>query len=217
MTQRARPTATYILIIINIVVYLLMTIAGGSENTAVLIGFGAKVNQLIVNGQWWRLFTPMFIHIGLQHIVLNMVTLYFIGLQIEALFGKWRFVLLYLISGLGGNIASFVFSPSISAGASTSIFGLFGAFLMLGESFRQNPYIKATAKQFLILVILNLGLGFTGIDIAGHLGGLLAGFLTAYVVGVPNFGEIPTNKKVLSGITLAIIYVILAVAGFKQY
>src|SRR5699024_1845610 len=139
MTQRARPTATYILIIINIVVYLLMTIAGGSENTAILIGFGAKVNQLIVNGQWWRLFTLMFIHIGLLHIVLNMVTLYFIGLQIQDLFGEWRFVLLYLISGLCGIIARFVFSPSISAGASTSIFGLIGAFLMLGESFRHHP------------------------------------------------------------------------------
>ena len=111
MTRKQRPSATYFLIIINIIVYLLMTVAGGSENTNVLVFFGAKVNQLIGQGEWWRLFTPMFIHIGLQHIVLNMVTLYFIGLQIEAVFGKWRFVILYLISGLGGNIASFVFSP----------------------------------------------------------------------------------------------------------
>ncbi|GAW64609.1 membrane-associated serine protease [Ligilactobacillus acidipiscis DSM 15836] len=217
MTRKQRPSATYFLIIINIIVYLLMTVAGGSENTNVLVFFGAKVNQLIGQGEWWRLFTPMFIHIGLQHIVLNMVTLYFIGIQIEAVFGKWRFVILYLISGLGGNIASFVFSPSISAGASTSIFGLFGAFLMLGESYRQNPYIRATAKQFLILVILNLGLGFTGIDIAGHIGGLLAGFLTAYVLGTPNLEKIPTNKKILAGAALVIIYGILAVAGFKQY
>lgn len=217
MTHRRRPSATYFLIIINIIVYLLMTVAGGSENTAVLVAFGAKVNQLIAQGDWWRLFAPMFIHIGLQHIVLNMVTLYFIGLQIEAIFGKWRFVLLYLISGLGGNIASFVFSPSISAGASTSIFGLFGAFLMLGESYRQDPYIRATAKQFLILVILNLGLGFTGIDIAGHLGGLLAGFLAAYVLGTPGLGKIPLNKKVFAGAALIIIFGILSVAGFKQY
>lgn len=217
MTRKQRPSATYFLVIINIIVYLLMTVAGGSENTNVLVAFGAKVNQLIGQGEWWRLFTPMFIHIGLQHIVLNMVTLYFIGLQIEAVFGKWRFVILYLISGLGGNIASFVFSPSISAGASTSIFGLFGAFLMLGESYRQNLYIRATAKQFLILVILNLGLGFTGIDIAGHIGGLLAGFLTAYVLGAPNLEKIPTNKKILAGAALVIIYGILAIAGFKQY
>ena len=69
----------------------------------------------------------------------------------------------------------------------------------------------------MILVILNLGLGFTGIDIAGHIGGLLAGFLTAYVLGTPNLEKIPTNKKILAGAALVIIYGILAVAGFKQY
>ena len=214
--MRKRPTATYILLIINISVYLLMTVAGGSENTGVLLAFGAKVNFLIAQGQWWRLFNPMFIHIGLEHLVLNMVTLYFIGLQIETLFGKWRFVTLYLLSGLGGNIASFAFSPGISAGASTSIFGLFGAFLMLGESFRDNPYIRATAKQFLLLVILNLGLGLRGIDIAGHIGGLLAGFLAAYVIGVPNIGRVPVNKKVLAGCALLIIFGLLTVVGFQH-
>ncbi|GKS80918.1 rhomboid family intramembrane serine protease [Ligilactobacillus pabuli] len=214
--MRKRPTATYILLIINISVYLLMTVAGGSQNTGVLLAFGAKVNFLIAQGQWWRLFNPMFIHIGLEHLVLNMVTLYFIGLQIETLFGKWRFVTLYLLSGLGGNIASFAFSPGISAGASTSIFGLFGAFLMLGESFRDNPYIRATAKQFLLLVILNLGLGLRGIDIAGHIGGLLAGFLAAYVIGVPNIGRVPVNKKVLAGCALLIIFGLLTVVGFQH-
>ncbi len=215
MNMRKRPTATYCLIIINIAVFLAMTVAGGTENTQVLVEFGAKVNPLIVQGQWWRLFNPMFIHIGLEHIVLNMVTLYFIGLEIESLFGKWRFVALYLISGLGGNIASFVFSAGISAGASTSIFGLFGAFLMLGESYRHDPYIKATAKQFLILVLLNLGLGFSGIDIAGHIGGLFAGFLLAYVVDAPYLGRTPFHKRILAGATLLIIYGILLVAGFK--
>lgn len=214
--MRKRPTATYILLIINISVYLLMTVAGGSQNTGVLLAFGAKVNFLIAQGQWWRLFNPMFIHIGLEHLVLNMVTLYFIGLQIETLFGKWRFVTLYLLSGLGGNIASFAFSPGISAGASTSIFGLFGAFLMLGESFRDNPYIRATAKQCLLLVILNLGLGLRGIDIAGHIGGLLAGFLAAYVIGVPNIGRVPVNKKVLAGCALLIIFGLLTVVGFQH-
>lgn len=214
--MRKRPTATYILIIINISVYLLMTIAGGSQNTGVLLAFGAKVNFLVAQGQWWRLVNPMFIHIGLEHLILNMVTLYFIGLQIETLFGKWRFVTLYLLSGLGGNIASFVFSPGISAGASTSIFGLFGAFLMLGESFRDNPYIRATARQFLLLVVLNLGLGLRGIDLAGHLGGLLAGFLAAYVIGVPNIGRVPVNKKVLAICALLIIFGLLTVVGFQH-
>lgn len=217
MSGRKRPTATIGLIIINIIVYLLMTIAGGSQAPSVLLKFGAKYGPLIAQGEWWRLFNPMFMHIGLQHIVLNMVTLYFIGMQIEEIFGKWRFVSLYLLSGIGGNIASFAFSPGLSAGASTSIFGLFGAFLMLGESFRQNAYIRATARQFLILVILNLGLGFTGIDIAGHLGGLAAGFLTAYVLEAPRLGKVPWHKRLSAFAALIIIYVLLTVAGFKTY
>lgn len=216
MNRRGRPLVTYTLIGLNVIVYLAMTFLGGSQNTLLLVAFGAKVNPLIIQGQWWRLLSPMFIHIGLEHLVLNIVTLYFIGLQIEALFGKWRFLTIYLVSGLGGNIASFAFSPSISAGASTAIFGLFGAFLMLGESFREEPYIRATAKQFLILVILNLGLGFTGIDIAGHLGGLLAGFLMAYVTAVPKWGRIPLVKRTVAGSTLVFIYVILTVVGFQH-
>ena len=173
--QIKRPLVTISLIVANIVVYILMTVAGGSTNPLVLIKFGAKVNEYILMGQWWRLITPVFIHIGLTHIVVNMVTLYFIGMQIEYLFGASRYLLIYLVSGLCGNIASFVFNPdSVSAGASTALFGLFGAYLMLGEAFRENVYIRLMSRQFLALVILNIAFGFFGnIDLAGHLGGRL--------------------------------------------
>ena len=115
-----------------------------------------------------------------------MVTLYFLGMQIEYLFGPWRFLVIYLVSGICGNSASFAFTPAISAGASTALFGLFGAYLMLGESFRNDPYIRTIAKQFLVLVVLNLLSDLTGsIDLWGHLGGLIGGFLLGYVVGAP--------------------------------
>ncbi|WP_439794965.1 rhomboid family intramembrane serine protease [Secundilactobacillus kimchicus] len=144
MQQRFRqfvsgPYVTISLIALMVIVYLLMTAAGGAGNPQVLMAFGAKINVLIDAGQWWRLVTPMFLHLSFEHILLNMVTLYFLGLQIEALFGHWRFLILFVVSGIGGNLASFAFDPNaLSAGASTAIFGLFGAFLMLGEAFRQT-------------------------------------------------------------------------------
>lgn len=213
-----KPYITYGLIFINVIVFFLMTLLGGSENVSVLVAFGAKVNNLIIEGQWWRFITPMFIHIGFEHILLNMITLYFIGIQIESFFGSGRFLIIYLVSGICGNIASFTFNPTaLSAGASTALFGLFGAFLMLGESFRENPYIRAMSRQFLLLVILNVIFGFSSnVDLAGHLGGLCAGFLTAYIVGVPMIGKVPVTKRIVSLLTLVFVSGLLLVMGFKM-
>lgn len=216
--EKKRPYITISLIVINVIVYLLMTIAGGSTNPNILLEFGAKDNALIAAGQIWRLFTPMFLHIGFQHIVLNMVTLYFLGAQIEYIFGPVRFLIIYLVSGIGGNIASFAFNSALSAGASTALFGLFGAYLALGESFRDNPYIHAVAKQFLVLVILNLIGDLSGsIDLWGHIGGLVSGFLLAYLVGVPNLGKIPMHKRILAGIVLAMLFVVIYLTGMKTF
>ena len=151
--------------------------------------------------------TPGFVHIGLTHLVVNSVTLYFIGMYIENLFGHWRFLAIYLVSTLMGNLASAVFLPqSISAGASTGIFGLFGAFLMLGLAFWDEPAIHSLAHQFLILVLLNLGTDILvpGIDLAGHLGGLLGGFFMAAVVGAPRLGRMDLLKRFLSGTILIV-------------
>lgn len=208
---------TVILIAINIIIFLLMTIDGGSTSANVLISFGAKDNLLIADGQFWRLFTAMFLHIGFQHIVLNMVTLYFLGSQIEYIFGSIRFLIIYLISGIGGNIVSFALSPSISAGASTAIFGLFGAYLALGLEFKQNPYIQTVAKQFFILVILNLISDLSGsIDIWGHIGGLITGFLLAFIVGVPQLGKIKSSKRWLAGITLILLFSVFYSIGLNN-
>ena len=212
--SKKRPKMTILLIVINIAMYLLMTVAGGSTNPNILIEFGAKDNALIAAGQIWRLFTPMFLHIGFQHIVLNMVTLYFLGMQIEYLFGPWRFLVIYLASGICGNIASFAFTPAISAGASTALFGLFGAYLMLGESFRDDPYIRTIAKQFLVLVVLNLLSDLTGsIDLWGHLGGLIGGFLLGYVVGAPQIGKVETHKRWLVLVGLVLLFTAIFVRG----
>ncbi|MFC6261213.1 rhomboid family intramembrane serine protease [Levilactobacillus fujinensis] len=212
------PFMTVGLIVIMVLVYGAMTLAGGSTNVNVLITFGAKVNVLIQQGEWWRLFTPIFLHIGFTHILMNMITLYFVGIQIEAAFGHTRFLTMFLIAGIGGNVASFCFSDSLSAGASTAIFGLFGAFLMLGESFWQNPVIRQIARTFMAFIIMNLAFDiFTpGIDMAGHLGGLIVGFLVAYTVGVPRIGKVSVIKRIVATIVLIVGLVWLYLHGMAQ-
>lgn len=206
------------LIVIMVLVYGAMTLAGGSTNVNVLITFGAKLNALIQQGEWWRLVTPIFLHIGFTHILMNMITLYFVGMQIEAAFGHTRFLALFLVSGIGGNIASFCFSNSLSAGASTAIFGLFGAFMMLGESFWQNPVIRQLAQTFLAFVVMNIlfDLFAPGIDLAGHIGGLAAGFLVAYSLGVPRIGKVSPVKRVVATVALIVGLVWLYLHGMAQ-
>ncbi len=198
---------TITLIVIQVLVYLAMSLSGGSTNTAVLIRFGALSPQLLAAGQWWRLITPVFIHIGFTHLLINSLTLYFIGMYIEQLFGHWRMVVLYFGSAVTGNLLSaYCLHGGLSAGASTAIFGLFGAFLMLGESFRDNQALRLLSRQFLILVVLNIvtDLLVPGIDLAGHLGGLIGGFLIAYLVGAPRLGRVAPMKRILSAIVLVV-------------
>ncbi|MFT8824355.1 MAG: rhomboid family intramembrane serine protease [Liquorilactobacillus mali] len=213
-----KPVVTYTLLGINVLVFILMTLAGGSQSVGVLVEFGAKVNTLIVAGQWWRLITPMFLHIGFEHIVLNMITLYFVGIQLENILGRGRFLAVYLMSGIAGNLASFAFNPdALSAGASTALFGLFGIYLMMGESFSSNPYIRAMGKQFLLLVVLNIMFGFYGnVDLAGHIGGLVGGFLMGYCVGVPRVGSIPLPKRIVSTLALVFLCIMMFTLGFKN-
>ncbi|MFC6170610.1 rhomboid family intramembrane serine protease [Loigolactobacillus jiayinensis] len=210
---RNGPYMMYLFLGLQILMYLVLTLFGGSQNGNVLVFFGAKVNSLIQQGEWWRLITPIFLHSGLTHIAVNSITLYFIGLQIESLFGHWRFTVIYLLSGLAGNIASFVFNTSISVGASTALFGLFGAFFMLMETFRQNTGIRAMGQQFGLFIFLNLAfdLFIPGIDLAGHVGGLLGGFLIANLVGVPNMHAVSNWRRIVAGI------VFIAASGFFLY
>lgn len=213
-----QPFMTEIIIVIQVLVFILMTLAGGSTNTAVLVEFGARVTSLIQAGEIWRLFTPMFLHIGLMHLVINSITVYYIGIQIENIFGHARFLVIYLLSGIAGNLASFVFLPNtLSAGASTSIFGLFGAFLMLGESFRNNPYIRLMSRQFLMFVVINLAFDLfsPGIDIYGHIGGLVGGFLLGYAVGAPRLGKVERVKQLLSVVIIVAGFIALYMMGMK--
>jgi rhomboid protease GluP len=178
--QRLRklPYITYILIAINLILFLMMTLAGGSTQRDVLILFGAKVNKLILQGEVWRLITAMFLHIGFLHLAFNLYALWALGPFTEELLGRLRYLLFYFFSGISGSIASFIFTDALSAGASGAIFGILGALVTYT---RRNPLLwkSGFGKNLVIIILINLGLGFfqPGIDIYAHIGGLICGLL----------------------------------------
>ncbi|EKU94048.1 Rhomboid protease gluP [Alloiococcus otitis] len=180
-----KPYVTYAIIIITVIVYIMMTLSGGSQNTEVLIQYGAKFNFAIIYfNQWWRLITPMFLHIGLAHILFNLLIVYYLGSNLEYFFGHFKYALLYLLGGIMGNIFSFAFNISISAGASTAIFGLFMSTIALSRIYPNRIQIQNIASQYGLLIGLNIFIGIlsTGIDNMGHLGGLVGGYLATYMI-----------------------------------
>jgi rhomboid protease GluP len=174
-----RPVATYVLLAIVLVAFVIETLAGGSQQTEVLVRLGAKVTPLIAAGEYWRLFTSMFLHIGLVHLAFNGYALIVIGTELERLLGWGRFLILYLLSGLFGSLASYAFSVNLSAGASGAIFGLIGGLAAFFLLHRQSlgTWGRRRLSNIAFLIVINLVFGFTrpGIDNLAHLGGLLSG------------------------------------------
>lgn len=201
-----KPIVTYSLIFICILVFILMYVLGnGSTDNYTLLIFGANVDTLTKNGDYYRLFTSMFLHIGILHLLCNMYSLYIIGKEVENVFGKVKYLIIYLLSGIAGSILSLAFNHNtICAGASGAIFGLLGALLYFGYYYR--TYLGATLTRSIIpVIVLNLIIGFTssGIDNAAHIGGLVGGILIAMAVGVPDKSN---NNNKINGIVLSLIY-----------
>lgn len=206
-----KPIVTYILILINVVAFLTMYIFGkGSTNAQTLVDFGGLVLGL-VNGQYhiyelYRLITSMFLHNGIWHLLLNMYALYILGPQLESFFGKFKFIIIYLISGIAGNLLSLLFisGNTVSVGASGAIFGLMGALLYFGYHYR--VYLGTVIKsQIIPIIFLNLLLGFmtSGINNFAHIGGLVGGILISMVVGVKYKSQ--TSEKI-NGVIMTLIY-----------
>jgi len=206
-----KPIVTYSLIFICILVFILMYVLGnGSTDNYTLLVFGANVDTLTKNGDYYRLFTSMFLHIGILHLLCNMYSLYIIGKEVENVFGKVKYLIIYLLSGIAGSILSLAFNHNtICAGASGAIFGLLGALLYFGYYYR--TYLGATLTRSIIpVIVLNLIIGFTssGIDNAAHIGGLVGGILIAMAVGVPDKSN---NNNKINGIVLSLIYFIFII------
>jgi len=181
---------TWLILGINIAIWLLMTINGGSETTEVLIHFGAKVNGLIVAGEYWRLVSPIFLHIGILHLAFNSYALAAFGPAVERYLGAFRFFLIYLFSGVLGVIASFAFNDHLSAGASGAIFGLIGTLVVFFYVYRDKTGSGRNNQLYNVLTVAgyNLIYGFVSrnIDNFGHIGGLLGGLLIGALL-VPRY------------------------------
>ncbi|TMU86030.1 rhomboid family intramembrane serine protease [Bacillus sp. BHET2] len=184
--ERGKPFFTYFFIALQLIMFFILELNGGSKNSQTLIQFGAKYNPLMIEGEWWRLVTPIFLHIGFIHLLMNTLALYYLGTAVEKMFGRIRFVLIYMLSGMTGTLASFLFTSNLSAGASGAIFGCFGALLYFGVLY-PRVFFRTMGTNIIAVILLNLVLGFTisGIDNAGHIGGLIGGFLAAGIVSLP--------------------------------
>lgn len=213
------PYITYSLLAIQTIVFVVEYLLPSLQLQEKGVMFGPFVAYL---HQYWRFITPIFLHFGLAHYAINSIVLYFIGQQVEALYGHLRFLALYLLSGILGNLFSFAFNTAgiQSAGSSTSLFGIFGAFLILGIYFRHNPAISGMVRQFALFVLLSLVFGVfdRSIDIWGHVGGIIGGLLLGNTIALPkNPGKYSPHSRILTGIIYGFLFVICFIYGLKKY
>ncbi len=163
------------LLILNILIYLFGFIPGYGD-IMYLLGMGS--NYHLAAGEWWRLFTPMFLHAGFSHLLMNMFSLFIFGPELERFAGKFRFLNIYLISGVLGNVATFLFEPInyLSVGASGAIFGIFGAFgALVYYTHKVFPALKQIILPMIVLGVIMTFLG-SNINASAHIGGLVTGF-----------------------------------------
>jgi len=177
--QSKRVWLTYTIFAANVIVLLLMELAGGSESINVLLRFGAvEYKAVVVNHEWTRLLTAMFMHIGVMHLVYNSISLYIFGTRVERHFGRVRFLAVYLLTGIAGNLAQVFLMDGVSAGASGAIYGLMGATLAVTQRTKE-PLEDMSLYMVVIFILIGLAQGFLtpGVGYAAHIGGLLAGYL----------------------------------------
>lgn len=211
-------TITHFLIGINILVFLLMLVTGAGlwePGTDVLIKWGANYKPITIGGEWWRLLTCIFVHIGIVHLLLNMYALFMIGNYLEPMLGRLRFTTAYFCTGIMASLASLWWhqEPIVSAGASGAIFGIYGLFLaLLTTNLIPNSARKALLQSIGIFVLYNImyGLRSKAVDNSAHIGGLLSGLAIGYVY----FSTLKTDVKLKTRITvIAILSVTIIFSG----
>lgn len=202
-----KPVVTYILIVLNLMVFLYGVLHGNDE----LINMFGNNYELVQNGEFYRLFTCMFVHADILHILFNMIALYSIGPVVERYYGKSKFLLIYLVSGLLGSIFSGVFmtADSISIGASGAIFGLLGSICYF------TYYYRATLQGILRgsimpVIIINLVIGFlsSSIDLSAHIGGLIGGILISMAIGI---GDKHRKSDQINGLVVLILMAVFLI------
>ncbi len=194
MKKRPEAVCTVALIVINVAVFLILSAMGDTEDAVFMLNHGGMYEPLIVQEhEYYRLFTSMFLHFGMSHLLNNMVLLGALGWNLELETGKIKFLIIYLVSGLGGNLLSLYYDQSlplgeqaVSAGASGAIFGLMGALLYVVIANRGRlGRLSGRGMLFMIALSLYYGLTSTGVDNWAHIGGLVCGFILSVILYRP--------------------------------
>jgi rhomboid protease GluP len=184
-------------------------------NIYTLIRFGAKYNPMVASGQYYRLITPIFLHSDLTHLLFNMYALNILGKNIELIYGKYKFIIIYLTAGIFGSIGSFIFTKSVAVGASGAIFGLFGAYIYLYIS-KPDVFNIAFLKNLLTVIGINLlfGIIFPNIDNWAHICGLIGGFIVSWSVGI-RVEKFLSPKKIPAKILTILLICISLITGIS--
>jgi rhomboid protease GluP len=212
-----------LLLTINVALFIMMAAVDLSRGTEgitlmntpsrlVFLDFGGRFSPAIQNGDWWRLITPNFLHLGLAHLLFNSIALYYIGPQVEGIFGSQKFIMIYLATGIFSNIASFTFDIG-GAGASGALFGLIGLMLIYGHRLG-GTMGQAIKRQMMIWAIIGFVYGiFIGADNVAHAGGFVAGVGMAYAVP-PDTPSIARTARIWNAV--AVGCALLVVASFTM-
>ena len=187
---RGGVSATNALLVAIAIPFVIEVILGGPQalfnpTPEILFDMGAMQPIAVADGQFWRLFTAMFLHVGLLHIALNAYFFWLFGRMVEASFGKTWMVLIYVVAGFLASVASYAFGPvtTLAVGASGAISGVFGAFIAYNYRRRQHAMNAANLRMALTVIVLNavIAIGYSSIDWRAHVGGLVAGFALGYL------------------------------------
>jgi rhomboid protease GluP len=197
-----KPAVTYALLVINVMIYLFMSMYYGIDSAETYAFANNYIG--IQNGEYYRLFTSMFLHANLSHLIFNMYALYVMGPQVERYYGKLRFLFVYILGGLMGSVFSCVFSDAnvYGIGASGAIFALFGSVAYFTYHYRATLQ-GLLRSQIVPVILVNLILGFMipGVDILAHVGGLIGGILVSMWIGI---GDKQRRADQING---AIVYI----------
>ena len=192
MEEIKKEPVTVFLMILNILLFLVVDFTGGTSDTMHMVNFGAAFAPAIIeNHEIYRLFTSMFLHFGIEHLANNMLVLFVLGQRLEPVVGKIKFILIYLLGGLGGNILSLYMEIrkeeyAVSAGASGAVFAIMGA--MIYVVVRNRGRIQdISTRQIMIMAAFSLYFGFAsgGVDNAAHVGGMICGFFLSVLLYHP--------------------------------
>ncbi len=207
LSEFNRYRLTYTIIILNIVIYLISAFLSGDlvdMDLETLVHMGALFGPLtVLEEQWWRLFTAMFLHGGMTHLLMNMFSLYIVGRAAQMYFDTKPYVSIYLFSGLVGGLVSLYMHPvSVGVGASGAIFGIFGALagFFLAHRDKIASHSKAFMKDFSIIIGINLVIGFSieSVDVSAHIGGLVVGVVGGFLLSKsPKFFVLYNSAMVL--------------------